>query len=106
MIKTLNGLLKSSSYQRQVIFDLDSILLNEEKTPIQSIRMIDFEKIPDLPGDPDVSLEFESRFEGGNLRHATRVFKFSLVEWQNLLTFWSFILRLGPMSMTWCWTPM
>lgn len=71
MLKTLSSLTESSAFHSTVVFDLDSLLLIERNT--QLIRMTDFEKVSDNLGNPELSLAFESRFESGNLRHATRV---------------------------------
>lgn len=71
MLKTLTSLTESSTFKPKVVFDLDSLLLVERNA--QLIRMTDFEKVSDNRGNPELSLAFESRFESGNLRHATRV---------------------------------
>ena len=64
--------LKPSLYQPEVVYDLDSLLLDAEQT--QSIRMEDFEAVSKhCISQPSASLEFESRFESGNLRRAIRV---------------------------------
>lgn len=65
-------LLNPSSYQPEVVYDLDSLLLDPEQT--QSIRMEDFETVSKHSvSKPSAPLEFESRFESGNLRRAIRV---------------------------------
>lgn len=72
-MNTLNRVLNPSSYRPEVVYDLDSLLLNSENN--QSIRMIDLEEVSQQQSKvkSDLSLEFESRFESGNLRRAMKV---------------------------------
>ena len=66
--------LNPNSYQAEVVYDLDSLLLDPDQT--QSIRMEDFETVSKHKiSKASASLEFESRFESGNLRRALRVWK-------------------------------
>lgn len=66
--------LNPNSYRPEVVYDLDSLLLDAEQT--QSIRMEDFEAASKHRiSQPNAPLEFESRFESGNLRRAIRVWK-------------------------------
>lgn len=71
-MKTLNMLFNPDSYNPEVVYDLDSVLLETKQT--QQIQMIDFQTISQQQGRKESSLEFESRFESGNLRRAMRVF--------------------------------
>ncbi|XP_057364799.1 cytosolic carboxypeptidase 4-like isoform X2 [Daphnia carinata] len=74
LFKSLNLVLNPNSYRPVVVYDLDAQLLEAEQT--RSIRMEDIETISKHHiGKPDVPLEFESRFESGNLRRAMRVGK-------------------------------
>lgn len=70
-MKTLKIVLNPNLYQPVVVYDLDSNLLDSEQT--RFVRMIDFDTISEHPGKAEVPLEFESRFESGNLRRAMRV---------------------------------
>ena len=72
-MNTLNRVLNPSSYRPEVVYDLDSLLLNSENN--QSIRMIDLEEVSQQQSKvkSDLPLEFESRFESGNLRRAMKV---------------------------------
>ncbi len=70
-MKTLNRVLNPSSYRPEVVYDLDSLLLDTEQS--HSIRMVDLETISQQQAKSDAPLEFESRFESGNLRRAMRV---------------------------------
>ena len=81
-MNTLNRVLNPSSYRPEVVYDLDSLLLNSENN--QSIRMIDLEEVSQQQSKvkSDLSLEFESRFESGNLRRAMIV--------SNILQLWIF----------------
>nr|CAH0112957.1 unnamed protein product [Daphnia galeata] len=72
LFKTLNMVLNPNSYQPEVVYDLDSLLLDPDQT--QSIRMEDFETVSKHKiSKASASLEFESRFESGNLRRAIRI---------------------------------
>ncbi|XP_032793562.2 LOW QUALITY PROTEIN: cytosolic carboxypeptidase 4 [Daphnia magna] len=74
LFKSLNLVLNPNSYRPVVVYDLDSQLLEAEQT--RSIRMEDLETISKHHIDkPDAPLEFESRFESGNLRRAMQVGK-------------------------------
>lgn len=78
LFKSLNLVLNPNSYRPVVVYDLDSQLLEAEQT--RSIRMEDLETISKHHiGKPDAPLEFESRFESGNLRRAMQVCKRSLL---------------------------
>lgn len=72
-MKTVNQILNPDSYHPQVVYDLDSLLLNTEQTHF--IYMKDVEEISKKHSRADIPLEFESRFESGNLRRAMRVNK-------------------------------
>ncbi|XP_046441792.1 cytosolic carboxypeptidase 4-like isoform X2 [Daphnia pulex] len=72
LFKSLNMVLNPNSYRPEVVYDLDSLLLDAEQT--QSIRMEDFEAASKHRiSQPNAPLEFESRFESGNLRRAIRI---------------------------------
>lgn len=62
-------------YKPQLVYDLDSCLLSPNVN--STLKMIDLETASKVIKSPQ-SLEFESRFESGNLRKAYQV-KLSLV---------------------------
>lgn len=70
-MKTLKMVLNPNLHQPVVVYDLDSTLLDSEQT--RFVRMVDFDGLSDHPGKAETPLEFESRFESGNLRRAMRV---------------------------------
>ncbi len=84
--------LNPNSYRPEVVYDLDSLLLDAEHT--QSIRMEDFEAVSKhCISQPNAPLEFESRFESGNLRRAIRVWKS-----KTPYIFNGFVLKLNVLS--------
>ena len=89
-MKTLESALSPDSYQPKLVYDLDSLLLDPKHT--KSIQKIDTSYTDDKCDSESVPLDFESRFESGNLRRAYRVIK---SVYNGIVNFYTFVTCSG-----------